>query len=776
MKFFKTLSKRGLALFLVLTMCMSLLPATAMAAELEEANHTHNEDGWTCVETRELTCEYDEHTHDETCWGTSEAILTCALEESEGHTHGEDCYSAGGASPACGLEEHTHGFECAVSHWDCAAPSDAVKLFLQAVKDIPEEITAEAEETVASARNAYDALDAAEQINASVVKAYEVLANAEAVLEAIAAEEQAKAEAEAEEAARAAALEMIRPFVDAVAGIPETDMISGENFEEVGEYINDVCYDLYMELYGTEYAELDEFKAAEEKFLAAVDRVQELAETVPEMLAADVELTIDKDHDLTYDLTKNSSYRWIIESESENGVVVLSGQSSGSSRGRKTITVTGLKPGTATVAFQTQTWIFGSGYVWSTQKTWTIEVTSPVPATGISIPGSDTVAEFGTVKLNAVFAPAGSSAKVTWSSDDMGVATVDENGTVTGVASGTATISATIMVDGVAVTATHAITVTRSASTTTATFYYLKTPTSNPASNSVGDWGPAIGTGTIDVTGAQWEGINCFVSSASNRVITWPSGYENGVVPKGSTWNTIFDAFKSTVEGGNVTTDDIESITLVPYKISDNDKLYHVDCQVVIKAKGLATATFYLWDAGGSGYVYQDAQTVRMGKQVDIPAQVSSLPAEKTANGRTYRLITWHDNSSLSGAAATFPYTVTGNVNFYAKYVADYIVTYDLDGGNWTANPQTNYEAGKTVTVVSVVPQKAGYTFTGWKTSIDSSVINGGSTFTMPEADVTLTAQWEPDENQKHELTYTVKYFQNDVQVGNTVTVTNEFQ
>ncbi len=32
------------------------------------------------------------------------------------------------------------------------------------------------------------------------------------------------------------------------------------------------------------------------------------------------------------------------------------------------------------------------------------------------------------------------------------------------------------------------------------------------------------------------------------------------------------------------------------------------------------------------------------------------------------------------------------------------------------------------------------------------------------------------DESQKHDLTYTVKYFQNDVQVGNTVTVTNEFQ
>ncbi|MCX4374133.1 MAG: hypothetical protein OSJ58_20385, partial [Dysosmobacter sp.] len=39
MKIFKTLSKRGLALFLVLTMCVSLLPTTALAAEAAEALH-----------------------------------------------------------------------------------------------------------------------------------------------------------------------------------------------------------------------------------------------------------------------------------------------------------------------------------------------------------------------------------------------------------------------------------------------------------------------------------------------------------------------------------------------------------------------------------------------------------------------------------------------------------------------------------------------------------------------------------------------------------------
>ena len=183
MKIFKILSKRGLALFLVLTMCMSLLPTTALAAELAEATHTHNEDGWICVEESKLICEYEEHTHDETCWETSEApeepvcgleeseghqhdeacyaeeasltcgqeeseehthdeacysttepVLSCGQDETEGHAHGEDCFAEGEKTLVCVLEEHKHGEKCYESEWTCTEPSDDVKAFLRAVK------------------------------------------------------------------------------------------------------------------------------------------------------------------------------------------------------------------------------------------------------------------------------------------------------------------------------------------------------------------------------------------------------------------------------------------------------------------------------------------------------------------------------------------------------------------------------------------------------------------------------------------------------------------
>lgn len=420
----------------------------------------------------------------------------------------------------------------------------------------------------------------------------------------------------------------------------------------------------------------------------------------------------------------------------------------------KTATATGKSQGTVTITHTYKYRKNGQTYT----ETFTVEVTAPTPVESISVNGASTVAEFNTTKLTAALSPAGSEAEIAWSSDDSSVATVDRNGRVTGVSAGTTTIRATITkADGSTVSAAHAITVTRSNSNKSAIFYYLKTPTSDPNSNDTNQWGASLGLGKIDVTGAVWANNkkNCYVSSQPNRVVEWPTSVPGGVVPEGTdTWNDIFNAYKVTVDGGNVTADDIESITLVPYKISDNDDGYHVDCQVVVKAKGLATARFYLWDAGATAYEYKGGETVREGRTVSVPGSVSSLPETTTAGGRTYRLVAWRTDRNLTGSDVAFPYTVTENVDFYAKYVADYIVTYNLDGGSWSANPRTLYAAGDMVTVASEQPQKVGYEFAGWKKS-GESIVQPGGIFSMPEADVTLTAQWTP----RTDLSYTVNYY-----------------
>ena len=163
MKIFKSLRKRGLALFLVLTMCLSMIPTTAFAYE---SDHVHNEDGYTCEfeqEGTQLICEATEHKHGDGCYQQAEPQLICTeTEHTHGdeckdsetgeiictvgeHEHGDACYRQAEAQLICTETEHTHGEECyeAVGHWHCTPPVTAtvpteVQAFLDAVAALPD--------------------------------------------------------------------------------------------------------------------------------------------------------------------------------------------------------------------------------------------------------------------------------------------------------------------------------------------------------------------------------------------------------------------------------------------------------------------------------------------------------------------------------------------------------------------------------------------------------------------------------------------------------------
>ncbi len=127
MKIYKTLRKRGLALFLALTMCLSLIQTTALADGLtspaDEGTicgipaHTHTGD--CCAPGSELACGLEEaecHTHDEACFAVSEK-LACTLEETGtagGHTHDSACWGPL-TELVCGIpegEDHVHDGSC----------------------------------------------------------------------------------------------------------------------------------------------------------------------------------------------------------------------------------------------------------------------------------------------------------------------------------------------------------------------------------------------------------------------------------------------------------------------------------------------------------------------------------------------------------------------------------------------------------------------------------------------------------------------------------------
>lgn len=66
----------------------------------------------------------------------------------------------------------------------------------------------------------------------------------------------------------------------------------------------------------------------------------------------------------------------------------------------------------------------------------------------------------------------------------------------------------------------------------TASFFYLKTPTSNPDSNTVDDWGSTLGNGKVEISNLKFKksnsyGQNGYVENATNVTndkLTWPSG------------------------------------------------------------------------------------------------------------------------------------------------------------------------------------------------------------------------------------------------------------
>ncbi|MEE0073681.1 MAG: InlB B-repeat-containing protein [Lachnospiraceae bacterium] len=448
----------------------------------------------------------------------------------------------------------------------------------------------------------------------------------------------------------------------------------------------------------------------------------------------------------------NYSHEWSIENDSRK---IVSKSGSGSS-----ITVTGLKEGTATVKDKV-TWT--TGVFWQQEHedtiTYTVHVLAKKSATGITITGANEVTQFKNINLTYTLTPTGAEGTVQWSSSNEDILTVDSSGKVTGLRRGQATVTANVYSgQSLLCSATKTIQVVEDTTVAgdSAIVYYLLDPTKDANSNDSGNWGPAYGTAKVNVTGATWTGgRNCF-DNVDQRVVSWPNG--TNVVTRDSTaWNQIFNKYKSSVEeqlGVPITEDDVVSITLRPAKISRNNSStpdLHLDCNVDVNCKRVSIVHYYLLDKSSdpnsTEYVHQGSKSYINGNKTN-PETVTgkSFPRTKTGtDGATYTFSGWYTDQELT-QPATFPYTVNSNVNFYAKYVAGRQVVYNLDGGSFSdeSSLTEKHNEGENV-VVKSEPTRKGYKFTGWTVEgLDGvSSINSGASFQMPNNNVTITANWE---------------------------------
>ena len=119
----------------------------------------------------------------------------------------------------------------------------------------------------------------------------------------------------------------------------------------------------------------------------------------------------------------------------------------------------------------------------------------------------------------------------------------------------------------------------------------------------------------------------------------------------------------------------------------------------------------------------------------------TTLPTPDARDGYTF-LGWWTaaDGGSKVGDAGA-NYDVATTTTIHAHWAQNFTVTYDRVGGTDVCANET-CGAGMTYTVCGTEPTKSGYIFAGWKDASTSVVYNAGDNFTMPAADVTLTAQW----------------------------------
>ena len=200
-----------------------------------------------------------------------------------------------------------------------------------------------------------------------------------------------------------------------------------------------------------------------------------------------------------------------------------------------------------------------------------------------------------------------------------------------------------------------------------------------------------------------------------------------------------------------------KDIKIVWYTIKKLDDGYHIDGYV----KNVVINVTYHSNFG-------EDETFTDPTRTGTYYKARSYADTRLSARENYKFVGWYTDMDCTEAYE--PYTLMTSLDLYAKWVKNaYNVTYYVDDVKY--GQEKTYKVDSTVDVENDLrPEKAGYTFKGWKTD-DVTVKNDG-TFTMPKNDVRFDAEFEIS---KHNVTYYVDKKQygatEEHAVGDTVTV-----
>jgi hypothetical protein len=149
---------------------------------------------------------------------------------------------------------------------------------------------------------------------------------------------------------------------------------------------------------------------------------------------------------------------------------------------------------------------------------------------------------------------------------------------------------------------------------------------------------------------------------------------------------------------------------------------------------GTATPNYTVtWNANG-GSVTPSSSTVASGSTVTAPTP--------TRDGYTF--LQWRDTPSgdyTYGLNAGSSWTVTGNILFYARWIPNYTITWNANGGTVTPTSST---AASGSTVTAPTPTRDGYTFLQWRDTPSGDYtygLNAGGSWTVT-ANALFYARW----------------------------------
>ena len=148
----------------------------------------------------------------------------------------------------------------------------------------------------------------------------------------------------------------------------------------------------------------------------------------------------------------------------------------------------------------------------------------------------------------------------------------------------------------------------------------------------------------------------------------------------------------------------------------------------------------HMWqDTTGSTYTLHETET-----KTGITGEPTSAASYIKTN---YTGFNTPSASSVTEEAIAADGTTEVEIRYTRK---TYTLSYAMDGGSGTiASSTVRYEATVTPDFTTTV-SKTGYTFAGWKNG--STTYTSGDTFPMPNNDVTLTAQWNPNTNTQYKI------------------------